>query len=116
MKANKSKSKESVVMDKGKSGLPSFSGFHFGGESIASKVKANPDVTMVSLTGQGMQKASQYGVDGKAGDILSYLKRSQPASVREISNACGIEVRTTQNILLQFASSNPPFVIVGGKS
>lgn len=93
-----------------------FLGFKFGGsESIASKVRQSPNVTMISLTGLGQQKARNYGVDGKKGDVLSYLMKAAPASVQEISQNTQIDVRTVQNIVHEFAASNPPLVVIGGK-
>jgi hypothetical protein len=61
-----------------------------------------------------MQKAKMYGVEGKRGDILSFLAKAAPASVNEISMGTQIDVRTVQNILHELASSKPPLVTIGG--
>jgi hypothetical protein len=70
---------------------------------------------MITLTGAGQQKAKAWGVEGKKGDVLSFLAKNAPASVNEISMGTQIDVRTVQNIVHECAASNPPLVIVGGK-
>lgn len=85
------------------------------GQGVAQRARGNPRVTMVSLTAAGMAKARNYGLDGKTGDVLTYLARSQPSSVQEISEKTGIELRTTQNIVHDLAVTKPPLAVIGGQ-
>jgi hypothetical protein len=95
-------------------GFGSYIGFGGGKTSLSDRIRGNPQITLVSLTSAGMQKAKMYGVEGKKGDILCYLAKSAPASVGEISMGTQIDVRTVQNILHECAASKPPLVTVGG--
>ena len=103
-------------MGKGKSPILNtmMDGFKTMGQGVGDRVRGNPRVTMVSLTAAGMAKARQYGMDGKSGDVLTYLQRNQPASIDEIHQRTQIELRTVQNIVHDLAATKPPLAIIGG--
>lgn len=90
-------------------------GFGRLGQSVGDRVRGNPETTMISLTAAGSAKARAHAIDGKRGDVLCYIQRAQLASMREISQATSIELRTTQNIVHELADSKPPLAVIGGQ-
>ena len=84
------------------------------GQSARERARGNPRVSLISLTAAGMAKAKQYGMDGKEGDILTYLARSQPATADEIHMRTGIELHTVQNVIEHLCSTKPPLAVIGG--
>ena len=79
----------------------------------AAKLRRDPKVTMVNLTGSGKELLRERGIDGDEGEVLSYLdEHIGGRTIRQIASDLHMPVLTVQRITTKYSRMNPPYVQV----